>query len=130
MLTIKLPFPDSKLNPNRRDGKSWKSTNEVKQSAFTVAYYATIAELAKLPKCFRFKEQQTPVSIVYVYPDKRRRDLQNLFSAHKSAIDGIAKAIGIDDSFFYPILIDKRIDPGQGCTIVTIGASITQTVSL
>ena len=40
------------------------------------------------------------VSMVFYPPDGRRRDVSNLHAAMKAALDGIAEAMGVDDSGF------------------------------
>ena len=40
------------------------------------------------------------VSMVFYPPDGRRRDVSNLHAAMKAALDGIAEAMGVDDSTF------------------------------
>jgi len=40
------------------------------------------------------------VSMVFYPPDGRRRDVSNLHAAMKAALDGIASAMGVDDSTF------------------------------
>jgi len=48
-----------------------------------------------------------PLKITFVQPDKRKRDLDNLLAASKSALDSVAQAIGIDDKQFDPITISR-----------------------
>ena len=47
------------------------------------------------------------LKITFYTPDARKRDLDNLLAAMKPALDGMAKAIGVDDALFRPLLIDK-----------------------
>ena len=44
------------------------------------------------------------ISIAYTFcpPDKRKRDLSNFVASMKGAEDGIADALGVDDSHFHP----------------------------
>ena len=39
-ITITLPFPDSKLMPNRKNGTHWASTVKEKEKAKNDGYYA------------------------------------------------------------------------------------------
>lgn len=48
-----------------------------------------------------------PVKIIFMPPDNRRRDADNLLSSIKTALDAIAKQIGVDDSRFWPITLEK-----------------------
>jgi crossover junction endodeoxyribonuclease RusA len=38
------------------------------------------------------------VNLTFVPPDKRRRDADNMLAAMKSGLDGLADALGVDDS--------------------------------
>lgn len=40
-------------------------------------------------------------------PDKRRRDTDNLLAALKHSLDGVAKGVGVDDTNFNPLLIER-----------------------
>ncbi|MFW1893787.1 hypothetical protein, partial [Acinetobacter geminorum] len=40
------------------------------------------------------------LSIVFVPPDRRRRDIDGMLSAIKSGLDGLADALGVDDHRF------------------------------
>lgn len=40
------------------------------------------------------------VYLVFVPPDKRRRDADNLLASCKAALDGLSDAVGVDDSMF------------------------------
>lgn len=59
--------------------------------------------------------------LVFVQPDKRRRDRDNLLAAAKPQIDGIADAMGIDDSRFNPVTISREFGAKPGCVRITIG---------
>jgi crossover junction endodeoxyribonuclease RusA len=67
-------------------------------------------------------EGDLAVTITFVQPDKRRRDRDNLLSACKPSLDGLAEAIGVDDSQFEPLTIRRRYGNKPGCVLVTVGA--------
>ena len=52
------------------------------------------------------------LTLRYLPPDRRRRDLDNLLAASKWAIDAISESIGLDDCHFNYTLI--RGDPIKG----------------
>ena len=60
-----------------------------------MAGYLTIAESAAHPRVERPK-----VRVQFSPPDNRRRDLDGMIASHKAAQDGIADALGVDDSKF------------------------------
>ena len=63
-------------------------------------------------------------------PDRRHRDLDNLLAASKPIIDGMAQALGVDDSRFKPILVDCVYTGGDGALVAAVGISIVSGVSL
>ena len=101
-ITITLPFPSSKLMPNRKNGTHWASTIKEKEKAKSDGYYAAIAHK---------KNQFKPgVKIMFYCPDRRKRDLDNLYSAIKALQDGVCLGLGIDDSYFHQVTLDKTVD--------------------
>ena len=68
-----------------------------------------------------------PVSIVFVAPDKRNRDLDNCLAAAKPQIDGIADALGVNDKRFRPILLNYVAGDKPGAMLVAIGVQIITT---
>lgn len=107
-MIVKLPYPDSALMPNKKNGKHWGVTNNVKKTANTTAYVLTkIAVNKNNPQIIQNKK--IAVSINYVQTDNRHRDLDNLLAASKAYLDGMAKGLGIDDRLFRPITIDSSI---------------------
>ncbi len=114
-MIIKLPYPDSTLMPNRKNGNHWAKTVKAKDSARDNAYYSTL-EVLKAQKLTHVG--LIPLQITFVQSDKRYRDLDNLLAASKSALDGVAKALKIDDSIFEPITILRG--KGEACMLVEI----------
>lgn len=104
-ITIILPWPDSNLMPNRKNGKHWGSSQAAKVRARQDGYLAAKAAM-KGP----LVKARTPLSITFYAPDARRRDLDNLLSSCKSALDGVAQALGIDDSLFRPLIVNDGVD--------------------
>jgi len=118
-ITIRLPWPDSKLMPNRKSGRHWAGPQAAKVRA-------------RLDGAMLIKEaigrntitlaDQIPVRITFAAPNRIRRDLDNLHAACKPSLDGIASALGVDDSRFVPVTLDKALDAaGQGFVIIDIG---------
>jgi crossover junction endodeoxyribonuclease RusA len=106
-LKIVLPFPASKLNPNRRSGHSWQVTAAEKVEAWQAGKIATLKALDG--KAFAVA---APVkfSITFYCPNRRRRDIDNLLASLKPSLDGIAHATGIDDSAIEEMQLVKRYD--------------------
>lgn len=118
-LTITLPWPDTSLMPNRKNGRHWGSTQAAKvrarQDGFFGAKQAMGINSLNLP-------DRIPLSIDFIGPDRRARDIDNLLACIKPQIDGIAQALGVDDKRFRPITINDGLDTKkQGFVIVEIG---------
>jgi crossover junction endodeoxyribonuclease RusA len=95
--TIILPWPPKELSPNAR--VNWRrlrgngSLGETyKRTAWALAKEAKLA----LPP----GDTWVSLNITFCPPDRRRRDLDNMFSSIKAGLDGICKAGGFDDSRF------------------------------
>ncbi|HET8635464.1 MAG TPA: hypothetical protein VFL96_01295 [Acidobacteriaceae bacterium] len=120
-ITINLPWPDPMLFPNRRRGSFRKFQpfiEAARQSGFYAARQALGRNIASL-------SDQVPVKITFAAPDRRRRDLDGMLGAIKHNLDGIAKALGVDDSRFVPVTLDRVLDKQkQGFVVVEIGGMI------
>jgi crossover junction endodeoxyribonuclease RusA len=91
MAEIFLPWPDRRLSPNARG--HWSSLARAKKSAKNVAYYTTLeAGIGKI------EADSMTVRYSFFPPSRRAYDLDNLVASMKAAADGIALAIGVDDS--------------------------------
>ena len=109
-MMIVLPFPDPSLFPNRASGKHWTSTRAMKDKARDDAYILTKAAVQQ--SGFDNGRETIPLTLTFCPPDKRRRDMDGMLSAAKHQLDGVAMALGVDDSRFDPITI-TRGKPGK-----------------
>jgi crossover junction endodeoxyribonuclease RusA len=123
MLTITLPWPDAALAPNRSKGLHWAKTSGKKAKAFEDAYFLTHQAVSQHKgEWFPLDGKgDIPVTLTFCAPDKRRRDSDNLLASLKSALDGVATALTIDDSRFSPITLSRGAAVKGGSVIVTIG---------
>lgn len=117
MIEIILPFPDPKLNPNRSKGTHWAVTTKARKQARETAFWLTKAAVAG-------GQQLSGLSlgIVFVQPDRRARDRDNLLAALKPSLDGIADALGVNDSHFEPITLRREYGKPPGAVRVEVGA--------
>jgi crossover junction endodeoxyribonuclease RusA len=114
---VVLPWPDAKLNPNRSKGAHWASTSALRKKARADAHILTKAELGGNP----VNPQTTrALTITFVQPDKRARDRDNLLAALKPSLDGVADALGVNDSQFDPITIRREYGAKPGSVVVEI----------
>lgn len=121
-LRITLPWPDAKLNPNRSKGMHWAGTAALRKKAREDAWRISSRALAfKTALSTGFQPLGThALSITFVQPDKRARDRDNLLAALKPSLDGMADALGINDSQFDPITIRREYGSKPGAVIVEI----------
>lgn len=92
-----LPWPDKALHPNSRGhwSKRAKAAKAARQSAFILSREAGWREL-------NFPPGPIHVWVDGYAADRRRRDADGLLSSLKSALDGIADSLGVDDRRFVP----------------------------
>src|SRR5574343_158176 len=94
--TIHLPWPPRTLSPNVQG--HWAKKASAKKAYRSACRRA--GEQGSGVGGFLPPDALLRVSLRFCPPDVRRRDLDNLLAAMKSGLDGIADAIGIDDSRF------------------------------
>ena len=88
---VTLPWPPKELNPNQLRRLHW-AVRSKHMSAYKEACYWLTKEAG-------MKAVERPLLVVEFYPpNKRRRDVDNCLAACKAGIDGVAEALGIDDS--------------------------------
>lgn len=99
--TVELPPGLPLLNANRR--VHWRIRHERTKAIRLAAYYAALRAVPAL--------QRAHVIAEYRPPDRRRRDVANLYPSFKAAIDGALVDTGVlpDDSDEYLVGPDMRI---------------------
>lgn len=102
---ILLPWPSRDLHPNSRVhwARKAKATKKARIEA-QVATLASRSSLSPIPK-----NGALALWVTWYPPDRRKRDDDGLIAAFKASRDGIADALGIDDSRFrvIPYLSDQ-----------------------
>jgi len=95
-----LPWPSADLSPNARGhwGKRMRATREARGLAFIMARKCGWNVSLSKP----WQQDDAPISLhIDVFPpDRRRRDDDNMSARFKAYRDGIADALGINDSRF------------------------------
>lgn len=90
-MIVKLPWPPKILSPNARE--HYHAVARIKaqyrEACWALAHQAGI----KAPA-----DAEPHITLTFVPPDKRRRDLDNMLASMKSGLDGLADAMGCDDS--------------------------------
>lgn len=121
-MIVRLPFPSPLLFPNRKHADHWTKAHTAKVKARDDAFYAAKAANSGIWQPAGY----VPLSVLFVTPTRHRRDADGMLGAIKPALDGIALALGIDDSIFKPVLIDWIDGEKPGAVIVAIGVVINQ----
>jgi crossover junction endodeoxyribonuclease RusA len=93
--SIALPWPAAALSPNARP--HWAAKARAVKEARMLAGWMVRTAVQQRAKDW----PHVNVAMTFCPPDNRRRDLDNIIASHKAATDGIADALGIDDSLFH-----------------------------
>lgn len=118
-MIIELTYPNKALMPNRKNGKHWGATLNEKAVANYAAFIVTKLKVNTFNPVIK-QNELIPLTINFVQIDNRKRDLDNLLAAAKASLDGMAKALGVDDRVFEPITILRSKDTVSKM-IVTLG---------
>ncbi len=113
---LRLSWPSPKLNPNNSDGRShWYNTKE-RKAAKAEGHGEALLRGAKNVEGERFLLKVTAYP-----PDNRRRDDDNFLKQMKHHRDGIAIAMGVDDSQFKWVFEGFQQASTAGVLIVVMG---------
>lgn len=93
MSEVALPWPPSELSPNSR-------IHWARKAKFAKGYKKVCWALAKQAGLRVDREGPVHVWLVFIPPDRRHRDHDNMIASVKYALDGVALALGIDDKRF------------------------------
>lgn len=115
MSMVVLPWPPAILHPNKRP--HWSPLARAKG-----AYRFACATLTKQAGIKLDPQARPLVSLEFVPPDRRHRDLDGCLASMKSGLDGVADAIGCDDSRWSLQIAMARDGEIGGMVRVTINA--------
>lgn len=91
-LQVTLPWPPRACSPNQR--QHWSRLAAAKKGyRYACQMLTRDAGGQRMPA-----DSRLHLALTFVPPDRRRRDLDNLIASMKSGLDGIADALGVDDS--------------------------------
>lgn len=91
--TVTLAWPGRELSPNSR--VHWATKAKAVRAARSDTFW-TVKEQLPAPQ----RWAGAVLAFTFLPPDRQRRDLDNLIASVKHAQDGIADALGCDDSRF------------------------------
>lgn len=120
LLRVTLDYPRPELSPNRKTGSHWAKTSAIKDSVRDAAFYLSKQSL----RGNKVESRKMTVYIAFIQADRRKRDIDNLLSASKPAIDGIAKAMGVDDILFDMYCLSRSYDKDNPRMIVEVNYCI------
>lgn len=105
-ISVTLPWPPKELSPN--DGSHWAVKAPFKKALRRDCWLLTLAEYQKAKKSGLRIDPDRPVtlSVLFVRPDRRHHDKDNLMARSKALFDGIADGLGVNDRIF-------RFDPPE-----------------
>lgn len=113
MNKITLSWPPKQLNPNARVHYQQKARVAKK-------YRAECYILAKQAAVESPKTNKVHLFVDFYQPDNRKRDQDNIEAMLKSAYDGVADALGVNDNQFviHPFVKDEIVKGGK--VVITI----------
>lgn len=117
-LTVTLPWPHTALWPNRNLGAAWQVRQGPKVEAKEAGYYEGLQLGVKYAGTLPI-----PLTVTFCASTKRRYDLDGAYGACKAYLDGLAKALGVDDSVFEPVTLRRGELRKPGEVLITIGVS-------
>ncbi len=123
MIAFTIPWPSAKLNPNSSKGRHWAATSALRKAARQDGWVLAREAVGKLPgwAAGQLGAGSVPLTIIFVQPDRRARDRDNLLAALKPALDGVADALSINDAQFDPVLIRREYGGKPGAVRIEIG---------
>lgn len=105
---IVLPWPPKELNPNNKPAsKAGRMAKHRVEQNYKQACFWLTKEAQE-----RLSGDRVHLTITFVPPDRRRRDLDNMHSSLKYGLDGVADALGVNDSIFRPVTLDVSDEIG------------------
>lgn len=119
MTRVELPWPAKVLHPNAR--VHWSARAKAAKKARTDAAFLMLAgEAFGISK---LDADAISAAITFHPPDNRRRDVDGMLAACKSALDGLADVIGVDDSRWSLSIRKAEPRPPHGAVIVEISVA-------
>jgi crossover junction endodeoxyribonuclease RusA len=96
---IVFPWPDSRLSPNKRfDRRQLIAVKgEAKDAAFIITKENKVVVI----------DADLQLTLTFYPPDRRKRDLDNLYATFKAYQDGMFLALGIDDCKIERVILQR-----------------------
>lgn len=112
-MNLVIKWPPAELNPNSRT--HWSTKGRI-----AAAYRQYCYDVAKQQPAMEIAPGlDIVVRTTFSPPDRRNRDVDNMLASFKSGLDGIAEALGVNDSRFR-IHIEKDLPIKHGMIQVEV----------
>lgn len=109
---IRLPWPPSKLRPNSSHQGDWRGKASARKAYREACLWEIMAQRRNV------NPDDTHLTLIYMMPDRRARDLDNLLAMTKQGIDALAEYTGINDKHFtFTLLRGEVVKGGAVCII-------------
>lgn len=105
-ITIRLPLPPRELSPNAR--VHWGRRHRHSKAYRAIARVAAME--GTMDTALGLDWSHSEVKTTFYHRDKRKRDGDNLIAMMKSAYDGIADFLNVDDVGWIHVRIERLID--------------------
>ena len=113
LFDLTLPWPPSTLSPNTR--QHWAQLAKAKNAYRSQCYLTAVAQNAR-----KIEAERLEIGLEFVPPNRRKFDIDNLLARMKSGLDGLADALGVDDSR-WSISMERSCAPvPPGFVLVTV----------
>ena len=112
---IILPWPPAATSPNAKGQGKWRAKSEAAKS-----YKRTCWAICLEKKVRPVDALAVDATITFCPPSGRRYDLDNALASCKQGLDAIAEAIGVDDSKWRSITLERGERCKNGGVIVHI----------
>ena len=122
-MIITLPWPSRDLSPNART--HWAKKAKSAKSYRAICGWETKAAMLQPGAPQTFADGKITLSIIFHAKTRRAYDLDNALASIKSGLDGVADALGVDDSR-WALRIEKGEPVRGGMIIVKIEIATEQ----
>lgn len=102
--TMVFPWPDPRLSPNKRFDR--RALIAVKQDAKNEAFVITQQNKIVASRVV-IGDIAFELTLTFYPPDRRKRDLDNLYATFKAYQDGMFLALGIDDCKIERVILQR-----------------------
>ena len=116
-ISISMPWPSIALSPNGR--AHWRDKHKAAKASKNYAWGMTKSLMGPLGIVPGSWIGPIAVRLIFHPAVTRDRDLDNMQASQKAALDGIALALGVNDTHFQPVsaIGDQR---KPACVVITL----------